>query len=82
MKVIKNVAGVFNNVDTLLALSISHGSLDSGKNKMVNEEALINCCPLRCSGFLQLLTLSSVCLRFVHCYYKRYDTKLKYKRKF
>ena len=34
--------GVFNNVDTLLALSVSHGALDSSKTKMelVKEEAL------------------------------------------
>ena len=35
-------SGVFNNVDTLLALSVSHSALDSGKTKMelVKEEAL------------------------------------------
>ena len=27
-------SGVFNNIDTLLALSISHGALDSSKTKM------------------------------------------------
>ena len=34
--------GVFNNVDTLLALSVSHGALDFSKIKMelVKEEAL------------------------------------------
>ena len=37
-----NQNSVFNNVDTLLALSVSHGALDSSKTKMelVKEEAL------------------------------------------
>ena len=37
-----NYSGVFNNVDTLIALSVSHGALDSGKTKMelVKGEAL------------------------------------------
>ena len=36
-----NQNSVFNNVDTLLALSVSHGALDSSKTKMklVKEEA-------------------------------------------
>ena len=35
-------SGVFNNVDTLLALPVLHSALDSGKTKMelVKEEAL------------------------------------------
>ena len=37
-----NQNSVFNNVDTLLALSVSHGALNSSKTKMelVKEEAL------------------------------------------
>ena len=34
VKVINRHSGVFNNVDTLLTLSVSHRALDSGKTKM------------------------------------------------
>ena len=74
-------SGVFNNVDTLLiALSASHGALDSGKTKMelVKEEALNICSPFKWSDFLCMLALSSVCLCFVHCCYRSYDAMLKY----
>ena len=37
-------AGVFNYVDTLLALSVSHGAPDSGKAKMVVKEEALNIC--------------------------------------
>ena len=62
--------GVFNNVDTLLALSVSHGALDSGKTKMelVKEGPLNICSPSKWSSFLYVLALSSVCLCFDHCY--------------
>ena len=75
VKVMNSHSGVFNNVDTLLALSVSHGALDSGKTKMelVKEEALNICSPFKWSGLLCVLALSSVCLCFVHCYYKSYD---------
>ena len=45
VKVMNSHSGVFNNVDFLLALSVSHGALDSGKTKMelVKEEALNSC---------------------------------------
>ena len=74
--------GVFN-VETLLALSVSYGPLDSGKTKMelVKEEAL-NVCPFTWSGFLCVLALSSICFCFVHCHYKSYDAMLKYKTMF
>ena len=74
-------SGVFNNFDTLLALSVSHSALDSGKTKMelVKEEALNICSPFKWSGFLCVLALSSVCLCFAHCYYKSYHAMLKYK---
>ena len=49
--------GVFNNVDTLLALSVSHGALDSSKTKMelVKEEALNICNAFKWSDFLCVL---------------------------
>ena len=34
VKVMNSQSGVFNNVGTLLVLSVSHGALDSGKTKM------------------------------------------------
>ena len=42
VKVMNSHSGVFNNVDTFLALSVSYSALDSGKTKMelVKEEAL------------------------------------------
>ena len=42
VKVINSRSSLFNNVDTLLVLSNSHGAFDSGKTKMklVKEEAL------------------------------------------
>ena len=82
VKVMNSHSGVFNNVDTLLALSVSYGAaLDSGKTKMelVKEEALNICGPFKWSGFFCVLSLSSVCLCFVHCYYKSCDAMLKYK---
>ena len=75
VKVMNSHSGVFNNVDIImLALSVSHGALDSAKTKieLVKEEALNICSPLKWSGFLCVLALSSVCLCFVHCYYKSY----------
>ena len=47
VKVMNSHSGVFNNVDNLLVLSVSHGALDSGKTKMelVKDEAL-NICSL------------------------------------
>ena len=81
VKVMNSHSGVFNNVDTLLALSVSHGALDSGKTKMelVKEEALNICSLFKWSGFLCVLASSSVCLCFVHCYHKSFDAMLKYK---
>ena len=34
LKVMNIHSGVFNNVDTLLALLVSHGAFDFGKSKM------------------------------------------------
>ena len=44
VKVINTGSGVSNNVDTLLALSVSHFSLNSDKTKLelLKEEAFIN----------------------------------------
>ena len=58
-----------------------NGALDCGNTKMelVIEKALNICSTFKWSGFLCVLALSSVCLCFVHCYYKRYDAVLKYK---
>ena len=81
LKVMNNPYGVFNHVDTLLALSVSHGALDSSKTKMelVKEEALNICSPFKWSGFFCALALSSACKCSVHCYYKSYNAMLKYK---
>ena len=81
VKVMSSHSGVFNNADTLLVLSVSHGAFHSGQTKMelVKEEALNICSPLKWSGFLCVLDLSSVCWCFVHGYYKSYDAMLKYK---
>ena len=69
-----------NNVGTLLALSASHGALDSAKTKMkLVKEAINICSPSKWSSSLCVLALSSVCLCFAHCYYKSYDAMLKYK---
>ena len=45
-------SGVFNNADTLLALSASYGALNSGKTKMelVKEEARNICSTFKPSG--------------------------------
>ena len=74
-------SGVFNNAYTLLALSVSHGAVDSGKTKMelVKEEAANICSPFKWSGFFCVLVLSSVCLCLVLCYYKSCDAMLQYK---
>ena len=54
VKVMNSHSGVFNNVDNLLALSVSHSALDSGKTKMElvkQEEALSIFSPFKWSGF-------------------------------
>ena len=59
VKVMNSHFGVFNNVDTLLALSISNGTLDSGKTKMeLVKEALSIFSRFKWSGFLRVLALS------------------------
>ena len=41
VKVMNNQSGVFNNFDTLLALSHSHGALDDGRTKMKKYSVLV-----------------------------------------
>ena len=79
VKVMNSHSGVFSKIETLLALSVSYFALDSGKTKMelLKEEALSICNPIRWSGVLCVLDLSSVF--FVHCFYKSYEAMLKYK---
>ena len=81
VKVMNSHSGVFNNVDTLLALSVSHSALDSGKTKMelMKEEALNIWGPFKWLDFVCVLALSPVCLWFVYCCYESYDAMLKYK---
>ena len=81
VKFMNNHRGVFNNADTLLALSVSHAALDSGRTKiaLVKEEALIICSPFKWFGFLREFALSSVFLRFFPFFYKSYDAMLKYR---
>ena len=63
---------------TLLALSVSHGAHDYGKTEkeLMKEEALNICRPCKWSGFFRACFIFSL---FVFCYYKSYDTMLKYK---
>ena len=63
VKVVNSHSGVFD-VDTLLALSVSHGALDIGKTKMelVKEEALSICSPFKWSGFLCACFIFCLCL--------------------
>ena len=65
--VMNSHSGVFNHVDTLLELSVSHGALDSGKTKMelVKEEALNICSRFKWSGFACLLYLQFACVLFI-----------------
>ena len=53
---------VFNNVDTLSALSVSHGAFDFGKTEMelVKEEALNICSQFKWSDFFCKFTFFSV----------------------
>ena len=55
--------GIFNNVDILLALSVSHGALDSAKTKMELVKEVLNICsPFKWSGFLTLFVFFSLLL--------------------
>ena len=68
LKAMNSHSGVFNNVDTLLVLSVSHGALGFGKTKMelVKEESFNICSTFKWSGFSCVLAVSSVCFCFVH----------------
>ena len=69
---LNNNPGVFNSIDTILAISVSHNALDTNKTKgeLVQREALNICSAYRWCGFLCVLALSSVSLSTVQCYYK------------
>ena len=67
LKVMNSHSDVFN-VDTLLALSVSHSALDSGKTKveLVKEEARNICSPFKWSGIcVCLLYLQFACVLFI-----------------
>ena len=67
VKFMNNTSGVFNNVDTLLALSVSHGAFDSGKTKieLVKEEDSIFVVHLNDQAFcVYLLYLQFICVSF------------------
>ena len=59
-----NNPGVFNSIETILAISVSHNALDTNKTKgeLVQREALNICSAYRWCGFLCVLALSSVLL--------------------
>ena len=69
---LNNNPGVFNSIDTILAISVSHNALDTNKTKeeLVQREALNICSAYRWCGFLCVLALSSVSLSTFQCYLK------------
>ena len=73
VEVMNSHSDIINNVDYLLALSVSHGALDSGETKMelVKEKPLSIFSPCKWSGFLCVLVLSLVSLCFAHCFYRK-----------
>ena len=81
---LNNNPGVFNSIDTILAISVSHNALDTNKTKgeLVQREALNICSAYRWCGFLCVLALSSVSLSTVQCYYKNSGSPLKYRLMF
>ena len=81
---LNNNPGVFNSIDTILAISVSHNALDTNKTKaeLVQREALNICSAYRWCGFLCVLALSSVSLSTVQCYYKSSKSSLKYRLMF
>ena len=72
---------IFDNIDSILAMSVSHDSLDSGKIKaeLVKQEAMHICDAFKWSGFLCVLALASVCSSRVQCYYKNIGSLVKYR---
>ena len=81
---LNNNPGVFNSIDTILAISVSHNALDTNKTKgqLVQRGALNICSAYRWCGFLCVLALSSVSLSTVLCYYKNSGSPLKYRLMF
>ena len=67
VKVMNSHSGVFNNADTLLALSVSHSGFDTGKTKMelVKEEALKICRTNGQTFCVCLLYLQFACVLFI-----------------
>ena len=75
---------VFCNIDSIMAVSVSHASIDSLKTKaeLVKHEAINICEPYIWSGFLCVLALASVCSSRVQCYYKNIGSEIKYRLMF
>ena len=63
---LNNNPGVFNSIDTILAISVSHNALDTNKTKgeLVQREASNICSTYRWCRFLCVLALSSVPVQF------------------
>ena len=74
-------AKVYNSIDTILAISISHNALGSNKTKgeLVQNENISICTSFKWTGFLCVLGLVSVCSSPVQCYYKSTGSLLEYK---
>ena len=81
---LNNNPGVFNSIDTILAVSVSHNALDTNKTKggLAQREALNICSAYRWCEFLCVIALSSVSLSTVQCYYKNSGSPLKYRLMF
>ena len=64
---LNNDPGVFNSIDRILAISVSHNALDTNKTKeeLVQREALNICSAYRSCRFLCVLALSSISLIYV-----------------
>ena len=68
VEVVNSHSGVFNNIDTLLPLSVSHGAFDSRKTKidLVKEKALKICSAFKWSWILCVLAyLQCFCVFFI-----------------
>ena len=60
-------SGVYNNIDTFLAFSVSHRALNYGKTKMETgkEEALNICSSFKWPGFLCVVAFQFGCVLFI-----------------
>ena len=81
---LNNNPGVFDSIDTVLAISVSHNALDTNKTnrELVQREALNICSAYKWCGFLCALALSSVSLSTVQCYYKSSGSPLMFRLMF